>query len=56
MYLEALGRPIIVINDINMAKDLLEKRSGLYSSRYAATLCPILMLTFYSYKTHYGDD
>ncbi|KAF9445055.1 cytochrome P450, partial [Macrolepiota fuliginosa MF-IS2] len=33
MYMEALGRQFIILNDIRMAKDLLEKRSGLYSSR-----------------------
>ncbi|KAF9449667.1 cytochrome P450 [Macrolepiota fuliginosa MF-IS2] len=33
IYVEALGRPIVVLNDIRIAKDLLEKRSGLYSSR-----------------------
>ncbi|KAF9443824.1 cytochrome P450 [Macrolepiota fuliginosa MF-IS2] len=33
IYMEALGQPIIVLNDIRMAEDLLEKRSGLYSSR-----------------------
>lgn len=33
MYLEAFGQPIIVINDALMAKELLEKRSALYSSR-----------------------
>ncbi|KAF9449666.1 cytochrome P450 [Macrolepiota fuliginosa MF-IS2] len=33
IYVELLGRPLIVLNDIRMAKDLLERRSGLYSSR-----------------------
>ncbi len=33
MYLDALGQPIIILNDFQMAKDLLEKRSALYSSR-----------------------
>ncbi|KAF9451148.1 cytochrome P450 [Macrolepiota fuliginosa MF-IS2] len=33
MYLEAFGRSIIVINDARIAKELLEKRSALYSSR-----------------------
>jgi hypothetical protein len=33
IYLEALGQSILVLNDITMAQDLLEKRSGLYSSR-----------------------
>jgi cytochrome P450 len=34
MHLEALGRPILVLNDIKMAQDLLDKRSAFYSSRY----------------------
>lgn len=33
MYLEALGRPLLIINDYGVAQDLLEKRSALYSSR-----------------------
>ncbi|KAF9443425.1 cytochrome P450 [Macrolepiota fuliginosa MF-IS2] len=33
IYMEALGQPIIVLNDIRIAKDLLENRSSLYSSR-----------------------
>ncbi|KAF5348483.1 hypothetical protein D9756_009666 [Leucocoprinus leucothites] len=33
MYLEALGQSILVINDITIAQDLLEKRSTTYSSR-----------------------
>jgi hypothetical protein len=34
MYFEAVGQPIVILNDITMAQDLLEKRSALYSSRY----------------------
>ncbi|KAF5346819.1 hypothetical protein D9756_010547 [Leucocoprinus leucothites] len=33
MYLEALGQSILVINDVTIAQDLLEKRSTTYSSR-----------------------
>jgi len=33
MYLEALGQSIIIINDITIAQDLLDKRSTIYSSR-----------------------
>ncbi|XP_006457263.1 hypothetical protein AGABI2DRAFT_123130 [Agaricus bisporus var. bisporus H97] len=33
LYVEALGQPIIVINDVQIAIDLLEKRSLIYSSR-----------------------
>jgi hypothetical protein len=36
IYLEALGRPLLIINDISIAQDLLEKRSTSYSSRYAS--------------------
>ncbi|KAF9451150.1 cytochrome P450 [Macrolepiota fuliginosa MF-IS2] len=38
MYLEAFGRSIIVINDAQIAKELLEKRSALYSSRPRITM------------------
>ncbi|KAJ3562499.1 hypothetical protein NP233_g9528 [Leucocoprinus birnbaumii] len=33
LYLEVPGQSILVINDINVAQDLLEKRSTIYSSR-----------------------
>ncbi|KXN85007.1 O-methylsterigmatocystin oxidoreductase [Leucoagaricus sp. SymC.cos] len=33
IYLEAAGQPVIVLNDIEIAQELLEKRSALYSSR-----------------------
>jgi hypothetical protein len=33
VYVETLGNPIIVVNDAGVAKDLLEKRSAIYSSR-----------------------
>lgn len=40
-YVYVLGNPIIVINSTQVAEDLLEKRSGNYSSRY------ICILAFY---------
>ncbi|KAF9447962.1 cytochrome P450 [Macrolepiota fuliginosa MF-IS2] len=33
LYMEALGQPIIVLNDAHVARELLERRSGLYSGR-----------------------
>jgi hypothetical protein len=33
VYFEALGHSVLVINDIGVARDLLEKRSAIYSSR-----------------------
>ena len=33
MYLEAFGQSLVVINDLAMAQELLEKRSATYSSR-----------------------
>ncbi|KAJ3568360.1 hypothetical protein NP233_g5767 [Leucocoprinus birnbaumii] len=33
VYLELFGKPIIIINDIKTAQELLEKRAGIYSSR-----------------------
>jgi hypothetical protein len=33
VYMEAFGLPIIAINDVDIANDLLDKRSAIYSSR-----------------------
>lgn len=32
-YLEVLGQPLVVLNSYSACKDLLEKRSRIYSSR-----------------------
>ena len=32
-YLEVLGQPLVVLNSYSACKDLLEKRSHIYSSR-----------------------
>jgi len=57
MYLEALGRPILVVNDLKMAKDLLEKRSGLYSSRPSMPmLADVIKLEGFFALLPYGDQ
>ena len=33
MYLEMLGQPVIVLNSVEAAEDLLDKRSANYSDR-----------------------
>ena len=33
MYLNIVGQPIFVVNSSKVAKDLLDKRSGIYSDR-----------------------
>ena len=33
MYLNIVGQPIVVVNSSKVAKDLLDKRSGIYSDR-----------------------
>lgn len=33
LYLEAFGQPIVVLDDLRTAQDLLDKRSSIYSSR-----------------------
>ncbi|KAJ3573940.1 hypothetical protein NP233_g2114 [Leucocoprinus birnbaumii] len=56
MYLEALGQPMLIINDINIAQDLLEKRSALYSSRPAVTmLTEVVGLPIYFAFMPYGN-
>ncbi|KAF9449658.1 cytochrome P450 [Macrolepiota fuliginosa MF-IS2] len=47
LYLEAFGQPMVILNDHRMAKDLLEKRSSIYSSRMKIDL-------FFSFFP-YGD-
>ena len=32
-YLEVLGQPLVILNSYTSCKDLLEKRSSIYSSR-----------------------
>ena len=33
IYVHVLGKPIIMINDLKIARDLLDKRGSIYSSR-----------------------
>jgi hypothetical protein len=33
IYMEAFGLPIVAVNDVDIANDLLERRSAIYSSR-----------------------
>ncbi|KAF5348522.1 hypothetical protein D9756_009684 [Leucocoprinus leucothites] len=57
LYLEAVGRPIIVLNDVDMARDLLEKRSALYSSRPVSPMINDVIGCNYSFVLFpYGDE
>ena len=38
LYLDAVGQPIVIINDPEIASSLLEKRSAIYSSRMQSRL------------------
>jgi hypothetical protein len=38
MYLEVLGKPIVILSSEQAASDLLDKRSGIYSDRPAFPL------------------
>jgi hypothetical protein len=33
VYVEVIGQPIIILNSVKVAKDLLDKRSLIYSNR-----------------------
>ena len=33
IYLSAMGQPIVVLNDFNIAIELLDRRAGIYSDR-----------------------
>ncbi|KAF5348525.1 hypothetical protein D9756_009681 [Leucocoprinus leucothites] len=52
-----VGRPIIVLNDINIARDLLEKRSALYSSRPVSPMVhDVIGYKIMFALMPYGDD
>ncbi|KAF5360644.1 hypothetical protein D9756_005134 [Leucocoprinus leucothites] len=56
LYLEALGQPMLIINDIRIAQDLLEKRSALYSSRPAIPMLnDVVGVRAYFSVMPYGD-
>ncbi|XP_006459514.1 hypothetical protein AGABI2DRAFT_201852 [Agaricus bisporus var. bisporus H97] len=52
IYMEAVGQPILIINDYNVARDLLEKRSAFYSSRYSFSMG---LTRFFFTIMPYGD-
>ncbi|KXN82035.1 O-methylsterigmatocystin oxidoreductase [Leucoagaricus sp. SymC.cos] len=57
IYLEAMGKPIIVLNDLTMAQELLDKRSALYSSRPTLPMLrEVVGLTYYFASMPYGDE
>jgi hypothetical protein len=51
IYLEVLGRPLLIINDVGIAQDLLDKRSALYSSRCVLPSAFIIYLTLMFLQT-----
>lgn len=57
IYLEALGQSIVVINDITVAQDLLDKRSTTYSSRPDFPMLADVVghRTFFAFMP-YGND
>ncbi|KAF9451141.1 cytochrome P450 [Macrolepiota fuliginosa MF-IS2] len=57
MYLEAFGKSIVIINDAWVAKELLEKRSALYSSRpHVTMLRDVIGANEYFAMMPYGDE
>lgn len=47
-YVSVVGQPIIVLNSYQAARDLLEKRGGIYSSRPRMVMLTELYVYFYS--------
>ncbi|KAF9451146.1 cytochrome P450 [Macrolepiota fuliginosa MF-IS2] len=57
MYLETFGKSIVVVNDAWIAKELLEKRSALYSSRpHITMLHDVIGATDHFAFMPYGDE
>ncbi|KAF5346729.1 hypothetical protein D9756_010405 [Leucocoprinus leucothites] len=53
MHAEALGQPIIAINDARIASDLLEKRSAFYSSRPRSPMYEVIgWIQFFVFLPH----
>lgn len=44
MYINILGQPMIVIGSVDIALELMDKRSGIYSDRPFSTLDDMLVL------------
>ncbi|KXN81511.1 O-methylsterigmatocystin oxidoreductase [Leucoagaricus sp. SymC.cos] len=56
LYLEAFGQPIVVLNSVQMGKDLLEKRSSIYSDRpHMTMLLDIMKIDYFFSFLPYGD-
>ncbi|KAJ3569369.1 hypothetical protein NP233_g5091 [Leucocoprinus birnbaumii] len=57
LYLEALGQSILVINDARIAKDLLDKRSAMYSSRpHMNMLMDVMGIDYLFAALPYGEE
>jgi len=56
MYLNALGQPIIVINSLKTAFDLLDRRANIYSDRPRFIVSHELLCGgFFTASMPYGD-
>ncbi|KAF5346774.1 hypothetical protein D9756_010418 [Leucocoprinus leucothites] len=57
IYLEAFGQSMVVLNDVQMARDLLEKRSALYSSRpHLNMLMDVMDINYMFSVMPYGEE
>jgi len=50
IHLNAAGTSMIVLNSVQAAKDLMEKRSSIYSTRYVLTRSAIFATPDYLYE------
>ena len=56
MYLNALGQPIIVLNSLKVAFELLDRRANIYSNRPRFIVaCDILCGKLFTPTMPYGD-
>ncbi|KXN80787.1 O-methylsterigmatocystin oxidoreductase [Leucoagaricus sp. SymC.cos] len=57
IHLEAFGQRIVVLNDIQMARDLMEKRSAIYSSRpHLNMLMDVVRINYLFSVMPYGEE
>ena len=56
-YVTAIGRQVIVLNSFQVARNLLEKRSGIYSGRPRLVMMAELCACFFSlHLNHLGSN
>lgn len=52
VYMDVLGQPMLILGSHNIALDLLEKRSALYSDRAQSAMVDLYAIDFLDTTSH----